>query len=135
MDRHVKILAVLNIVWGSLGLLGALILLAVFGSALGIIGAAAHNQAEAGVAIPIVGAVGAFIIFVILITSIPAIVAGIGLLRLASWGRIVGIIVSVLHLLNVPFGTALGIYGLWVLLSSESQHLFEPGQHQPPLRI
>jgi hypothetical protein len=32
------------------------------------------------------------------------------------------------HLLNVPFGTALGIYGLWILLSNEGQRLFL----QPP---
>jgi hypothetical protein len=36
------------------------------------------------------------------------------------------IVVSALHLINIPFGTALGIYGLWVLLSPEAQRLFTP---------
>ncbi len=133
MDSHVKILAILNIVWGSLGVLGALIVMLVFGSVLGILGVTAHHEAEAGVAIPIVGLVGAVVFFVVLIASIPAIIAGIGLLRFAPWSRILAIIVSALHLFNIPFGTALGIYGLWVLLSREAQCLFE--SNQPPVRI
>jgi hypothetical protein len=28
----------------------------------------------------------------------------------------------------VPFGTALGIYGLWVLLSTGSEQLFQPAR-------
>jgi hypothetical protein len=34
------------------------------------------------------------------------------------------IILSVIHLFSVPFGTALGIYGLWVLLQQETEPLF-----------
>jgi hypothetical protein len=44
--------------------------------------------------------------------------AGWGLLKLRSWGRPVAIVMGILVLLNMPFGTALGIYTLWVLLSS-----------------
>ena len=31
---------------------------------------------------------------------------------------------SVIHLLSVPFGTVLGVYGLWVLLQRETEALF-----------
>jgi hypothetical protein len=37
------------------------------------------------------------------------------------------IILSALHLFNVPFGTALGVYGFWVLLSPETEALFRGG--------
>jgi len=40
-----------------------------------------------------------------------------------SWARIVAIIVGCLNLLHVPFGTALGVYTLWVLLNDESRDL------------
>ena len=133
MDRHAKILAILNIVWGSMGVIGALIVFLIFGSVLGIVGVTAHNEPGAELAIPIVGAIGAVIFLVIMIASLPAIIAGIGLLRFASWARILGIIVSALHLVSIPFGTALGIYGLWVLLSRDAQYLFET--NQPPVRI
>jgi hypothetical protein len=35
----------------------------------------------------------------------------------------------VLNLLNFPFGTALGFYGIWVLFSRDGQALFE----RPPV--
>ena len=34
------------------------------------------------------------------------------------------IVLSALHLVNIPIGTILGIYGLWVLLSKETDLLF-----------
>jgi hypothetical protein len=124
MRKHVQILGILNIAWGSLGLVGALIVMMIFGGAAGIIGTAARHDPGAGVAISIVSFVGGLIFLILLIASIPSIVAGVGLLNGASWGRILAIIVSVLHLFNLPFGTALGIYGLWVLLSQETQSEF-----------
>jgi hypothetical protein len=46
--------------------------------------------------------------------------AGLGLLQRLSWGRILALIVGFLALLNIPLGTALGIYTLWVLLPAQS---------------
>jgi len=68
--------------------------------------------------------VGGAIALFLLIVSIPSVIAGIGLYCFKSWARLLAIIVSALHLLNIPFGTALGIYGFWVLLSSDSQAFF-----------
>ena len=39
------------------------------------------------------------------------------------WARIVGIIVAILSLLNIPLGTIVGVYGLWVLFSKETEQL------------
>lgn len=49
-----------------------------------------------------------------------AFVVAFGLLTRQSWGRVVAIILAILSLLKFPFGTALGIYTLWVLMPSES---------------
>jgi hypothetical protein len=46
--------------------------------------------------------------------------AGWGLLQREGWARIVALVVGFVALLNVPIGTALGIYTLWVLLPRES---------------
>jgi hypothetical protein len=46
--------------------------------------------------------------------------AGWGLLRHEEWARVVALVVGFIALLNVPLGTALGIYTLWVLLPSQS---------------
>jgi hypothetical protein len=133
MRQHVQILAILNIVWGSIGFLAALIILLVFGGAVGIIGMASQHDPDARIAIPIIGLVGSIIILGLVLTSLPSIVAGIGLLRLAPWARILTIVLSAVHLFSIPFGTALGIYGLWVLLSNETPPIFEPAGK--PIRI
>jgi len=44
-----------------------------------------------------------------------------------STGRILLLALAVTNLLVLPFGTALGIYALWVLLTNEGRRLFEVG--------
>jgi hypothetical protein len=123
MEQHVKILAILHIVFGSLGIMLALGLLALFGGIAGLIGASDYSP-EAHVSIPILGGIAAFIFFFLLAISLPGVIAGIGLLQFRSWARVLTIVLSVLDLIHVPFGTALGVYGLWVLLSQGSERLF-----------
>ncbi len=48
-------------------------------------------------------------------------IAAWGLLERRPWGRILALIVGVLALIHIPFGTALGIYTLWVLLPASPQ--------------
>ncbi len=48
-------------------------------------------------------------------------VAGIGLLQRAEWSRMLAIVLGCLSLINAPFGTAIGIYTLWVLLSPNAE--------------
>jgi hypothetical protein len=45
---------------------------------------------------------------------------GLGLMYRASWARTAAIILGILALFHPPFGTALGVYSLWVLLADES---------------
>ena len=59
-----------------------------------------------------------------LVLLLPGLVVGIGLLKLRPWARILGIVMSALDLTHIPFGTALGIYGLWVLFNRETERLF-----------
>ena len=125
MEQHVKVLGILNIVAGGMGALGGIIILIVFGGAYGIVEAVSSYESEAAMALPIIAIVGLAIAVLVLLISTPAIVAGIGLLQMRPWSKILGIVVSALHIFNVPFGTALGIYGFWVLCSQQSQSCFE----------
>lgn len=43
-------------------------------------------------------------------------------------GRVVTLGLAVVNLLVLPFGTALGIYALWILLTDEGRRLFEPAR-------
>jgi hypothetical protein len=124
MQQHVRVLGILHIVFGALGLLALFVVLAVFGGVMGFLGLQTADR-DAVMAIPILGFVAVIVGAVIFFTSIPGIIAGIGLLRYQPWARILTIVLSALGLFNIPFGTALGIYGLWVLLSDEGTRLFE----------
>lgn len=57
--------------------------------------------------------------------SAVGLLAGWGLLTWKDWARILAIILGVLNLINFPFGTALGIYTLWVLLPAESEREYQ----------
>ncbi len=47
-------------------------------------------------------------------------VTGYGLLKVRNWGRVLALVMAFLMLLDLPFGTALGVYTLWVLLPAEA---------------
>ena len=51
--------------------------------------------------------------------------AGWGLLHRKPWARLLTIVLAFLALLNLPFGTALGIFSLWVLLPAESEREYQ----------
>ncbi len=126
MEQHVKVLGVLYIVLGTMGVIAALICLMIFGGAAGIVGIVAQEEPDARIAVPILGAVGLGLFLFLLVLSAPGIIAGVGLLQLRPWARIVTIVLSALNLMNIPIGTLVGAYGLWVMLSLETEKLFRP---------
>ncbi len=129
METHVRLLAAIQIGLGVLGILAALIVLLVFGGAAGILGTIGVAEApEAIVAVPIVAIVGAAIIIFLAALSVPAIIAGAGLLRFRPWARTLTTILCVIDLFNVPIGTVVGAYGLWVMLSADTEPLFRDGR-------
>jgi predicted nucleic acid-binding Zn ribbon protein len=66
-----------------------------------------------------------FIAVIIVAKALAGVLVGWGLLHREPWARIVTIILAFLALFNVPFGTALGIYTLWVLLPAGSDVEYE----------
>ena len=134
MQSHVRILGILHIVFGALGILIGLGLLALFGGIAGVVGMNAGSD-DAAIAVPILGGIGGLIFLFTAAVSIPGIIAGMALLSYKPWARILTIIISILDLIQFPFGTALGFYGIWVLFSREGQALFErPPSQQPYMK-
>jgi hypothetical protein len=125
MQTHVKVLGVVYLALGAFMLLGALFLVLTMGSVAGIVGAAAEPR-DAEVAIPILGIAGTALAAMLGIFALPSLITGYGLLYFRQWARIVGIVLSAVNLINVPFGTVAGAYGLWVLLNKETERLFTP---------
>ncbi len=129
METHIKVLGILNIILGAFGLVVALGLLLMFGGIAGIVSTTGDPDAE--IAVPILGAIGGLIFVIVLVVSVLVIIAGWGILNYREWGRILGIVVAVIELVNVPIGTAIGIYGLWVLLNSQTVELFRARRYAP----
>ena len=124
MASHVKILGAIYIALSAITLMFALFLAFAVGTASAIVGTAADPN-DAAVALPIIGIAGSALVAFLILVSLPGLIAGVGLLKMRPWARILGIVVAVLNLLNIPIGTAVGIYGLWVLFSKETEQLLE----------
>lgn len=57
---------------------------------------------------------------VVLVLGALGLAAGWGLWQREPWARVVTLILGVLALFSIPWGTALGIYTLWVLMPNEA---------------
>ena len=122
METHVKVLGALQIAMGTLGLFAAVVLVLVFGVASSAVGMS--GDPEATFALPIIGITGVALVAFLVLLSLPGVIIGIGLVQRRPWARIAGIVLSILGLTMVPFGTIVGVYGLWVLFSKETEQLF-----------
>jgi hypothetical protein len=66
------------------------------------------------------------LIWVVLVLKIAlAVVTGWGLMEHTEWGRMVAIVAAILNLIKFPFGTALGIATLVILLGYRNSSLYE----------
>jgi hypothetical protein len=116
MKKHVTVAGALRIGMGVLGLLiAAFVFIAIVGGGL------ISGDRDAIAITSVVGTViGGFFGLI----SLPNIIAGWGLIRFKPWARILTLILAALDLVNVPVGTLLGIYTIWVILQDETEKLF-----------
>ena len=116
MDKHVTLVATLNIGFGVLGVMIGCIVFVVL-----IFAGIVSGDPQAMKVTTIVGvSVGTFLFFV----SVPSIIGGIGLLKRCSWARLLILIIAALNLLNIPIGTAVAVYTIWVMLQDETVKMF-----------
>jgi len=111
MEKHINIVASLQI---GLSVLNILIGIFIF-TVLYLIGDFS-GDAQAEMILSIIAKV---LIAFIALCSIPGIITGVGLFKRKEWARILALIISVIHLINFPFGTAVGVYSIWALVQPE----------------
>jgi zinc-ribbon domain len=109
---HVRLLGILWIAMSAFHLMPGLFLLTMFGRGVGFLPPEVPYFVHG-----ILQTVGWFLIA----GSLAGVIAGWGLLDRQPWARMLAIVLAFLNLLHVPFGTALGIYTLWVLLPAQSE--------------
>jgi hypothetical protein len=118
-DRHLDLLALF---FTLAGMLAGLAALALFLLGLGaVVTAATADQTDVAAGF----AAALFIGFAIILGAFGAICAatGTGLRRRRPWSRPAGLLLALVTVFVVPFGTALGIYAFWVLLRQRSREL------------
>jgi len=119
---HVRLVGILWLALSALNAIGALFLFAISNVIfLHIRDFSDRPNIPAGFIHVVLAVVG----IVLLVKAAAGFLAGWGLLQRQSWARLLTIVLSFLALFNVPFGTALGIYSLWVLLPAASDAEYE----------
>jgi hypothetical protein len=123
VERHVNLLGILASLWGALATLVGVSMLLLAAGAVAIV---ADPDAEAvsfaaGLTASVFAAIGVFS----LVWGVAHVWVARLLRRHHALGRVIMLGLAVVNLLVFPFGTALGVYALWVLLTNEGRRLFE----------
>ena len=124
MDRHVNLLAILWTLWGALTILiGVSTMLLALGALAAVLGPGGETLSYAASLIAAAFALtGGFA----LLWGGAHVLAGLLVRRRSAAGRTLSLGLAVVNLLVLPFGTALGIYALWIMLAAEGRRLFDP---------
>jgi cation transport ATPase len=113
MESHKRILGILYIVSGMLHLLGMLFLSMFFSIIFPMIFENADID-DQWVLVWVVPFLQTIAVIVILLVAIPSVIGGWGILAQRKWAMTLVLILGCLKLFSFPFGTALGIYTIWV---------------------
>ena len=123
-DSHVDLVGVLFMVWGGLTILIGASTLALGMAAASLISAAAA-AGRGQFAASLTAATFTVFALIAIIWGAGHVAIGVLVRRRRHWSRLAAILLASVDLLLLPYGTALGVYALWVLLREESKKLFE----------
>ena len=112
MEKHINIVAALQI---GLSIFNLLIAFLIF-TVLKLVGGFVDDANGA----TILSLIADVLAIVFIIISVPGILAGMGLYKRKEWARVLSLILSVIEIFSFPFGTAIGIYSIWVLIQPET---------------
>ena len=68
----------------------------------------------------ILGIIGFSVGALLVVLGGPGLAAGYGLLHRKPWARMLALVLGILNLVNIPIGTVMGVYTLWVLLDDRA---------------
>jgi hypothetical protein len=122
-ENHISLIGILHLVHSGLMLLIGIVIFVVLAG----IGAISGDED----AVLVLGIIGTVVGGFMLLFSIPGIVGGIAILQRARWSRIYMIVLSAFKLIDIPFGTALGIYTIYALLRPDVIAVLDPQPVRP----
>jgi hypothetical protein len=112
MDSHKRILGIIFTITSIMSILVALFLNIFFS----VLWTFVISQAGADDQLPLefISMLFQYLPWIIIVFSIPSLIAGIGLLKKAPWALTLALVLGCLKLLSFPVGTAIGVYTIWV---------------------
>jgi hypothetical protein len=123
VQEHVRLVGILWLAYSALALVGGAVVVVVahtiFGGAFPMHGGPPPEIANW--LRPLLSFIGGLI----LLKAAAGFIAGWGLLQRETWARVVALVVGFISLFNIPLGTAIGIYTLWVLLPAQSDEEYQ----------
>jgi hypothetical protein len=118
---HVDLLGVLFIIWGLLTTLVGVSTLALGVAAAALVASrSGGSQFAAGVT----AAAFTTLAVMAIVWGVIHVAVGVPLRRRQPWARLVALMLGSVDLVLLPYGTALGVYALWVLLNEKGKALF-----------
>jgi len=124
-SSHVDLAGTLFIVWGILTTLIGISTLALGVGAIAVITSPRRFDAGSQFAAGLTAAAFSTLALIALAWGIAHILVGLRLRRLNPRARLAALALGSIDLVLLPYGTALGIYSLWVLLHDDGKRLFE----------
>jgi hypothetical protein len=124
MDAHVDFLGVLFVIWGALTALIGVSTLALGAGAVALITSSTDRGGGRQVVAGVMAAVFLALAVIAILWGIAHIAIGLPLRRRRPAARILALVLGSVDLVLLPYGTALGCYALWVLLSEKGKALF-----------
>ncbi|MBN8577224.1 MAG: hypothetical protein KF775_18995 [Cyclobacteriaceae bacterium] len=113
MENHNRVLGFIYIITGAFQIMGMVILYALFDTLMPYL--AEQAGPDGGWVFEwLVPFIGTLALGVIIIFSIPSLIAGIGLLNQQRWALTLALILGIFKLFSFPIGTAIGVYTIWV---------------------
>ena len=111
-------------VWGALAMLVGMSLLLLSIGAFAIV--LSPDASGVGFAAGFTAAAFASMGVIALVWGAAHVRASVMLRRRVPSGRLLALGLGLVNLLMLPFGTALGAYAMWILLTDDGRRLFEP---------
>jgi predicted nucleic acid-binding Zn ribbon protein len=122
VESHLHLLGILWLAISAFNTIGAVVLYIVANTLFAHLhDFGAPPEAPTGFLRPLLSVIAIFI----LAKAALGFIAGWGLMQREPWARVLALVLGLISLFNIPFGTIVGVYTLWVLLPAQSQQEYE----------
>ena len=121
IQSHKHTLGILHVVYGSLIVVSFIFIGSIISAVFPIISKSIAEEAGSDadeILFLVSSLIRTIFILLLIFSALPSIIAGIGLINQKSWGVIIGLIAGCISIFSFPFGTAVGVYSIYVYIEN-----------------